>query len=532
MEYDRVLQNGRIVDGTGSPWYHGDVAIADSRIAAVGTVEEEEGAVEVDLDGDVVAPGFIDIHTHSDFTLPANRDAHSKVRQGVTLEIVGNCGTSAAPRYGAASRSVDDWFASRGLNDEVDSDKWESMGEYLEYLESDGLSLNVGSLVGHGNIRAAVVGYEDRTPSSEELDEMCDLVDEAMTEGAVGLSSGLFYPPGCYADVDEVAALAEVAAGHGGFYATHMRSESDSLIESVEETIEIGRRAGVPVQVSHHKAVGPDNWGKVRATLRRMELVRRREGIDIQCDQYPYVASSTSLGALLPSWAHDGGDDALLERLRDSEIRDRIRDDLKSDRTDDWDGVLVAAVQNPELKACEGKTIVELADREDESRPPAEILLDIVLKDKNRTMHINFGMDETDVRTVMRHDLTMVGSDGSSLQPSGPLGEGVPHPRNYGTFPRVLGYYVREKEVIPIESAVHKMTGMPASRLGLDDRGVLKQDACADVTIFDPETVEQTGDYLDPSNYPAGVEHVLVNGEFVVRDGDHTSARPGAVIGT
>ncbi|MFC5135719.1 MULTISPECIES: N-acyl-D-amino-acid deacylase family protein [Haloferacaceae] len=530
MNYDCVLRNGRIVDGTGSPWYRGDVAVDDGRIAAVGTVGGE-GDAEIDLDDDVVAPGFIDVHTHSDFTLPANRDAHSKVRQGVTLEVVGNCGTSAAPRYGAASRSVDDWFESRGLGDAVDADEWESMAGYLEYLEADGLSLNVGSLVGHGNVRAAVVGHEDRAPSTDELDEMRELVAEAMADGAVGLSTGLFYPPGCYADVDEVVALAEVAADHGGFYATHMRSESDDLLESVEEAIEIGRRADAPVQVSHHKAIGPDNWGKVRATLRRMELVREREGIDVQCDQYPYVASSTSLGAFLPDWAHDGGDDALVERLRDPETRARIREDLKTERTADWDGVLVTGVQNPDLKRIEGKTIAELAARSGEERPPAELLLDVVLEDENRAMHVSFGMDEADVRTVLRHDLTMVGSDGSSLRRSGSLGEGVPHPRSYGTFPRVLGRYVREEEAIPLERAVHKMTGMPASRLGLDDRGVLKRDARADVTAFDPETVEQTGDFLDPAVYPAGVEHVLVNGEFVVRDGDHTGARPGVVIG-
>jgi len=529
MSYECVLRNGRIVDGTGSPWYRGDIAVDDGRIAAVGTVEMD-GDIELDLDGDVVTPGFIDIHTHSDFTLPANRDAHSKVRQGVTLEIVGNCGTSAAPRYGPAARSVNDWFASRGLNDAIDPDEWTSLADYFEYLASDGLSLNVGSLVGHGNIRAAIMGYEDRSPSSDELDEMRRLVDEAMADGAVGLSSGLFYPPGCYADVEEVVALAEVAAEHGGFYATHMRSESDELVESVEETLEIGRRADIPVQVSHHKAIGPDNWGKVRATLRRMELVRQREGLDVQCDQYPYVASSTSLGALLPNWAHDGGDDALLERLRDPETRSRIQDELKADRTSSWDGILVTGIQNPDLKDCEGKTIAELADREAEERVPAEILLDIVLDDENRTMHVNFGMDETDVRTVMRHELTMVGSDGSSLCPCGPLGEGVPHPRNYGTFPRVLGHYVRDKEVLSLERAVHKMTGMPASRLGLDDRGVLKRDSRADITVFDPDTIEQTGDFLEPAVYPDGVEHVVVNGEFVVRDGDHTGARPGEVL--
>jgi len=407
MGYEYVLRDGRIVDGTGSPWYRGDVAVDARGIAAVGTVEMD-GEVELELDGEVVAPGFIDIHTHSDFTLPANRDAHSKVRQGVTLEIVGNCGTSAAPRYGPAACFVNDWFASRGLDDAVDQDKWDSLAGYFDYLASDGLSLNVGSLVGHGNVRAAVVGYEDRAPSPDELDEMCAHVDEAMESGAVGLSSGLFYPPGCYAGTDEVVALAEVATEHGGFYATHMRSESDNLLESVEETIEIGRRADVPVQVSHHKAIGPDNWGKVRATLRRMELVRRQEGIDVQCDQYPYVASSTSLGALLPNWAHDGGDDELLERLRDPESRSRIQNDLKADRTSDWDGILVTGIQNSDLKGYEGKTIAELAAGDGEERPPAEILLDIILDDENRTMHVNFGMDEDDVQTVMRHDLTMV----------------------------------------------------------------------------------------------------------------------------
>lgn len=529
MSHDIVFRNTRIVDGTGSPWIRGDVAVADGRISAVGTVEST-GDVEVDLDGDVVAPGFIDIHTHSDFTLPANRDAHSKVRQGVTLEVVGNCGTSAAPRIDAAARAADDWFEGRGLGEAVDSDAWTTVAEYLAFLESDGLSLNVASLVGHGNIRAAVVGFDDRAPTEDELDEMCDLVADAMTDGAVGLSSGLFYPPGCYADGDEVVALAEVAAAHGGFYATHMRSESDDLVESVAETIDVGRRANIPVQISHHKAIGPDNWGKVRATLRRMELARKTEGIDVQCDQYPYVASSTSLGALLPNWAHDGGDDALLERLRDPDTRQEIVRDLKTDRTSSWDGILVTGVQHPDLKECQGKTIEELAARPGEDRPPAEILLDIVLEDENRTMHVNFGMDETDVRTVMQHDLTMVGSDGSSLCQTGPLGEGVPHPRNYGTFPRVLGTYVREEGVVSLESAVHKMTGMPAARMGLDDRGVLKRGARADLTVFDPETVAQTGDWLDPAQFPDGVDHVVVEGEFVVRDGDHTGARPGTVI--
>jgi N-acyl-D-amino-acid deacylase len=530
MGYDVLFRDGRIVDGTGSPWFRGDLAVEDGRIAAVGAVGSDADAdEEVPLDGSAIAPGFIDIHTHSDFTLPANRDAHSKIRQGVTLEVVGNCGTSAAPRYGAAARGVEEWFESNGLGGAVDPTAWESMRDYLDHLDGD-VSLNVASLVGHGNVRAAVVGYDDRAPTADELDEMCDLVAESMADGAVGLSTGLFYPPGSFAETDEVVALARIAADHDGFYATHMRSESDGLIDSVEETIEIGRRAGVPVQISHHKAIGPDNWGKVRYTLRRMELARERDGVDVQCDQYPYVASSTSLGALLPNWAHDGGDDALLDRLRDDETRERIRGELATDRNSSWDGVLVTNVRNPDLKGTEGRTIAELAAREGEERDPADVLLDIVLEDRNRTMHVNFGMDEADVRTVMRHDLTMVGSDGSSLERDGPLGEGVPHPRNYGTFPRVLGHYAREESVVSVESAVHKMTGLPAARMGLDDRGVLKAGAKADVTVFDPETVAQVGDFLDPTNYPDGIERVLVNGEHVVRDGEHTGNRPGEIV--
>jgi len=530
MGYDVLFRDGRIVDGTGSPWFRGDLAVEEGRIAAVGTVgSDADAAEEIDLEGRAIAPGFIDIHTHSDFTLPANRDAHSKVRQGVTLEVVGNCGTSAAPRYGAAARAVENWFETKGLGDVVDPSAWESMAEYLDHL-AEGVSLNVASLVGHGNVRAAVVGYDNRAPTADELEEMCAFVDEAMADGAVGLSTGLFYSPGSFADTDEVVELASVAADHGGFYATHMRSESDGLIDSVEETIGIGRRAGVPVQISHHKAIGPDNWGKIRYTLRRMELARERDGVDVQCDQYPYVASSTSLGALLPTWAHDGGDDALLERLRDESARERIREELATDRNSSWDGVLVTNVRNPDLKHTEGRTIAELAAREGEERDPADLLLDIVLEDGNHTMHVNFGMDEADVRTVMGHELTMVGSDGSSLRREGPLGEGVPHPRNYGTFPRVLGHYAREEGVVSLETAVHMMTGQPAARMGLEDRGVLKTGARADVTVFDPETVAQVGDFLDPANYPDGIEHVLVNGEHVVRAGEHTGARPGAVV--
>ncbi|ELY92306.1 N-acyl-D-amino-acid deacylase [Natrialba hulunbeirensis JCM 10989] len=529
-DFDTVIRNGRLVDGTGSPWFNGDVAVRDGRIAAIGTVSGT-GATELDADGHVVAPGFIDIHTHSDYTLPANRAAHSKVRQGVTLEIVGNCGTSAAPRHGLAAEDVDEGFAYRGVGDVVDTSQWETMAEYLDHLddpEAGGVSLNVGSLVGHENVRIPVLGYEDREPTADELEEMKALLDEALSDGAVGLSTGLIYTPGAFAETEELVELAGVVAEHDKLYTTHMRSEGDDIFAALEEAIEIGDRAGVPVQVSHHKAVGRDNWGKVRYTLRRMERARE-DGVEIQCEQYPYTASSTSLVARLPTWAREGGTEATLERLTDDETQAEIRRALESN-TDSWDDILITNVRTAELEHVQGKTVGELAERVDESRTPAQIVVDLLIEDRCRPRHIHFSMSEQDVEEVMAHDLTMIGSDGNSLRPAGPLGKGVPHPRSYGTFPRVLGHYVREESVISLETAVYKMTGQPAARLGLEDRGVLKQGMWADITVFDPDTVSQGGSFVDPAVYPDGIPHVLVNGEFVVQDGEHTDARPGVAL--
>ena len=529
--YDIVFRNARLIDGTGSPWVDGDLAISDGRIAAVGTVEGS-GAVELSVAGQALAPGFIDIHTHSDFTLPANRDAQSKIRQGVTTEIVGNCGTSAAPRYGEGATDVDEGFAYRGVGEVVDTSRWESMADYLSYIEDEdgGVSLNVGSLIGHENARIPVLGYEDREPTADELEEMQAIVDEALADGAVGLSTGLIYTPGAFAETDEIVALASIVADHDKLYTTHMRSEGDDLFEALEEAIEIGERAGVAVQISHHKAVGRDNWGKVKYTLERMQRAREQDGLDIQCEQYPYPASSTSLSARLPPWAREGGTEATLERLRDPDTRARIRAAL--DASSSWPDILITKVRtdDPEVSEMEGQTVAELADRPDEDRDPVDIAIDLLLADRCRTKHIHFCMDEADVEYVMAHELTMVGSDGNSLAPTGPLGEGVPHPRSYGTFPRVLGHYVRDRGVLSLERAVHKMTGQPAARLGLDDRGVLKAGACADVVVFDPDTVAQGGSFLEPAVYPEGIPHVLVNGEFVVRDGEHTGARPGVAI--
>jgi N-acyl-D-amino-acid deacylase len=527
-EADLVLENGRIVDGTGSPWYRGDVAITDGEIVALGDVSASADRV-VDVTDAVVAPGFIDIHTHSDFTLPVDREAHSKVRQGVTLEVVGNCGMSAAPRVGAAADEVDDDFAFFGVTEAVDTSQWESMGEFLDFLDDGGLSINVASLVGHKNARVAVVGYDDREPTAAELDEMRELVDRALSAGAVGLSTGLIYTPGAYADTDELVALAEVAADHGGIYATHMRSEGDDLIAAVEEALTVGRQAAIPVQISHHKAVGPDNWGKIRYTLRRLELAREREGIDVQCDQYPYAASSTYLSARVPPWAHEGGTEALLDRLRDPETVERIESEL-ADYAGSWDNILLTEVHTAELSHVEGKTLRELADRDGEDRSPVSIVTDVLLADDAQTRHVHFGMDRADVETVMQHDLTMIGSDGNSLRRDGPLGEGMPHPRSYGTFPRVLGRYVREESVLTLETAVHKMTGLPAARLGLEDRGVLKPGMRADVTVFSPDTVGQAGSFTDPAQYADGVRHVLVDGTFVVEHREHTGARPGRTL--
>ncbi|KON30269.1 hypothetical protein AC482_04365 [miscellaneous Crenarchaeota group-15 archaeon DG-45] len=521
MKYDLLIEGGRVIDGAGNPWFEADVGVVGDRIEAVGRLGVAGGERRIDARGLMVAPGFIDIHSHSDYTVLIDPRAESKVRQGVTTEVVGNCGSSAAP-MNESVREYRERYMRAQLGEEFDF-SWSSMEDYLGLIDARGASFNVVALVGHGTVRENVMGYEDRPPTPAELEAMRRLVAEAMEDGAWGMSTGLIYPPSCYADTGEIAELARVVAERGGVYFSHIRGEGETLLEAVEEAIEIGERAGVPVQIAHFKASGREYWGKTEGSLRLVEEGRRR-GIDVTFDQYPYVASSTGLTSLLPHWAHEGGATRLLERLRNPESRRRIAEDPATSTRDPETVMVVFARNHPEY---EGKTISEIAGLE--GKEPSEAVFDLLLAEEAQVSIVSFGMSEDDVRRVMRSPYMMVGSDGRAVAPRGILGMGKPHPRYYGTFPRVLGHYVREG-VLSLQEAVRKMTSMPAQRLGLRDRGLLREGFKADITIFDPDAVKDEATFTDPHRFASGIPWVIVNGTVVVDDHAHTGALPGRAL--
>ncbi|HEY7364362.1 MAG TPA: D-aminoacylase [Methylomirabilota bacterium] len=517
-----------MIDGTGIAGGRADVGIRDEIIVAVGDLSRHSAGRTTPAVGRVVAPGFIDMHSHSDWRLWENRRAESKIRQGVTTEVVGNCGFSPAP---VSTEHLEELrgFAlhlPRGLDF-----RWRSVGEYLDAFDAEGTALNVIQLVGHGTLRVATMGFARRPPSERELAQMQRLLGQAIEDGAWGLSTGLIYAPGSYATTDEVVAVAQ-GARRRGFYASHIRGEGATLLAAVEEAIHIGREADLPVQISHIKAAGRPNWGQVGQALTRIDAAVG-EGLDVAADCYPYTASSTSLRTLLPDWALEGGIDTMLARLRDPEARQRIRRDVEApangqgllDRVG-WENVMVAYCAR--RKDAEGRRLSELALAR--GLDPFDAALELIADEGGRGYMILFQLDEQDVRRALQHPRVMIGSDGSALAPSGPLGEGKPHPRSYGTFPRVLGEYVREQRALSLAQAVHKMTGLPARRLGLKDRGIIKVGARADLVVFDPKAVADRATYSDPHRYPTGIGDVIVNGRFVVRQGEHTGSLPGRLL--
>jgi N-acyl-D-amino-acid deacylase len=510
-----VIRHLDVLDGTGAPAYRADIGLAGDRIAAIGDLSAVTADTSIDGTGLVAAPGFIDMHSHSDFTLPINPRAESKVRQGVTTEVIGQCGDSAAP-LSLATREL-----ARAANPHLAWD-WTGFGEYLDHLRQQGLAVNVVPLVGHGTVRSASMGLDARAPTTSEMATMKQSIAGAMDEGAWGISTGLIYPPGIYASTDELVELARVAAKRGGYYSSHIRGEGSRLLKAVAEAIEIGERAGLPVQIAHLKASKPENWSLLPHALQLIDDARAR-GLDVAADRYPYTASSSGLSALLPPWAHDGGRAALLDRLRSPEARQRI---LGGARARQWDRLLIAhAPGSPEI---EGLTVAEIADQRGTS--PDETVLDVLMENEARISVIHFGMKEENLRAVLRHPAVMIGSDGSARIPKGPLAEGKSHPRSYGTFPRVLGRYAREEGVLSLPEAVHKMSGLPAERLRLPDRGRLVQGMRADVVLFDPDTVRDRATYTQPYQYPVGIKYVFVNGQVVVGPEGHTGALPGRIL--
>jgi len=510
-----IIRNVDILDGAGAPAFRADIGLEGDRIAEIGDLSAATGDTTIDGTGLTAAPGFIDIHSHSDFTLPINPRAESKVRQGVTTKVTGQCGDSTAP-LNPAMREL-----ARAAWPYMSWD-WTGFGEYLDHLRQQGLGVNVVPLVGHSAIRSVAMGLNDRAPSADEMAAMKRLIAQAMDEGAWGISTGLIYPPGLYATTGELIELARVVARRGGFYSSHIRGEGSRLLQAIAEAIEIGERAGLPVQIAHLKASKPKNWPLLPQALKLIDDARAR-GLDVAADRYPYTASSTGLSAMLPPWAHDGGRTALLERLRSPDARRRI---LADARARQWDKVLVA--HSPNWVEIEGLTVAEIAEQR--GAAPYETVLDILLETEARVSIIHFGMKEENLRAVLCHPAVMIGSDASARAPQGPLGEGKPHPRGYGAFPRVLGKYAREEGVLSLPEAVRKMSGLPAERLGLADRGRLAQGMKADVALFHPDTVRDKATYTEPHQYPIGIEYVFVNGQVVVGPKGHTGALPGQIL--
>lgn len=515
-----VLRRGTVIDGTGAPARAADVAVRDGRIAAVGTDVAVGGADRViDVGGLVVAPGAIDIHSHSDETMFVSSALESALHQGVTTVVCGNCGGASAPVLGLAASELDRDLRRFGVER-----SWTSFGEYAAAVERNGASINVCSFVGHGTLRMCVMGAEAREPKAGEQAAMKALLASALAEGAIGMSTGLIYPPSAYGTTDEIATLAAVVRERGGLYASHIRSESDQLLEAVAEGIEIGRRSGARVQLSHHKASGRRNWGRVDESTALIERARA-EGVDVAADQYPYTASSTGLSVTIPNWAHEGGPLAMVERLRSDAVRRRIRDE-RTETGRNWDAIVIARAQrHPEWS---GSSVAALAAAA--GRDPLEWTCDALVEHDGDVAIIHHSMSEDDVRYVMAKDWIAIGSDSRANAPHGPLSFGKPHPRSYGTFPRVLGRYARDLGVVGLEDAVRKMTSLPASRLRLRDRGILREGAAADLIAFDPARVADRATFEDPHRYPDGIPFVIVNGEIALDRGEATAERAGRFL--
>lgn len=526
---DLTIEGGTVIDGTGAQGARADVGIRNETIVAIGDLSREAAASRLNASGKVVAPGFIDMHSHSDWRLWGNPRAESKIRQGVTTEVVGNCGFSPAP---VAEARLDEMRGFALARPKALDFRWRSFTQYLAALDAGGTAVNVVPLVGHGAVRIAAMGYARRAPDAGERETMRELVGAAMDEGAWGMSTGLIYAPGSYSTTDEIVDLARVVARRRGFYASHIRGEGATLIEAVTEAIQIGRAADLPVQVSHLKAAGRPNWGKVVEALALIDRARA-EGLDVMADAYPYTASSTTLRTLLPDWALEGGVAAMTARLAEPSTRARIRAELESpdggqsllDRVG-WDNVMVVSCAR--RKDAEAKRLTEIAAAR--GVDPIEAAFEILRDEDGGGSMILFQLDENDVRCVLAHPAVMIGSDGSALAPYGEGSDTTPHPRSYGTFPRVLGEYAREQRVLTLPHAIHKMTGLPAARLGLRDRGVLRTGARADIVVLDARTVADQATYDRPHRYPLGIEQALVNGRFVIKHGEHTGSLPGRIL--
>lgn len=530
QDYDLVIRNGHIVDGTGSPWYAADVAIRDGHIAAIGNLDTVSARKIIDAAGMVVAPGFIDMLGQSEGSILVNPHLPSKIYQGITTEITGE-GGSAAPLTDAI-RAAD----RAGFEHYKIDPSWNTFREFFARLEKQGMGINLASYVGATQVRRAVIGDGDRAPTPAELERMKALVREAMRDGAVGVSTSLQYAPAPYATTEELITLATEAAKLGGIYATHMRSEGDVIIPAIDEAIRIGREAKIPVEIWHLKAAGRQNWGRMPEIVAHIDQARR-SGVEIGANTYAYTAWYNSFSAFIPPWAHDGGDAKLIERLKDPAARARIRKDMRTPSSawdNEWDeipgpeAILVSVVQNPKLLPLQGKTVAEIA--RSWKKDPIDTIFDILIQDNAATGVAVFGMSEPDVRLALQQPWVSVCNDSQGTATDGLLGQEHPHPRAYGTFPRILRKYVRDDGALALPDAIRKFAGMPAARLRLANRGVIKTGMWADIVVFNPDTIADVATFEKPNQLSKGMEYVLVNGVPVIERGAMTNSLPGQVI--
>lgn len=521
--FDVVIKNGMLIDGIKNESYRADVGIVGEKIKKIGDLQNTFGKAVIDATGRVVSPGFIDIHTHTDVEILINRKAESKIRQGVTTELGGNCGSSPFPR----KHPFSDY--EKRLAEEADiAIDWTDLEGFHAAIEKNGTALNHATLIGQSTVRNYVMGEDQREPTPDEMERMKSIVAKAMEQGAFGLSTGLEYTPGGFAETDEVIALCKIVAKYGGFYSTHVRSEDKAALEAVGEAIHIAETSGLPLEIAHFKAVGKTNWWKLPLMIDLIERAAER-GLDVTADRYPYTAYSTGLTVLYPQWALDGGLEQLIVRLKDTKIRQSLKAETQKKVAGyGWEKIVISNLHKEHNQWLIGKSIGEASATK--NTDPYEFMCDLIIDEEFNVSHIGFGMDEETTEMVLRHPQVMLGSDGSSLAPYGPLGKGKPHPRNYGTFPRFLGYYVRERTLMPLPEALKKVTSKPAAKMGLIDRGSLKQGNFADIVIFDPETITDKATFIEPHQYPDGIDYVLVNGAIVIDHGTHTEKLPGKVL--
>jgi len=524
-DFDLVIKGGVVYDGLGNPAAAADIGIAGARIKAIGKIPASRGRGDIDARDLAVSPGFIDVHNHTDIDLLANPKAESAVRQGITSLVSGNCGSAPFP---LADAVFEEERASARKIFEVDI-TWRDLRGFFARLEASGTALNYGTLAGHGTLRGAAMGYNDRPPTPEEMDKMKALLASDLEQGVLGLSSGLEYTPGSFAQPDELVELCRLVARAGGVYATHMRDEGDRLIESLDESIDTAKRSGVSLQIAHFKVAYPRNWDKIEAAIGRIEAARRN-GVEIFCDRYPYIAGATGLDFNFPLWARQGTTDEFLGRLKDPALQPKLKAHLaeREAKLGSWDKVVISDVVTDANKKYEGRNILEASAAA--GKPPYEFMRDLLVNERARVGMVIFMMKEENLKRILAHPLVGIGTDGNAVAPYGVLGRGKPHPRYYGTFPRVLGRYVRDERLVPLADMIKKMASLPARKFGLAGRGVLQPGQFADIVVFDPDKIADKATWTDPHLYPEGIENVLVNGVVVVERGAHTGRLPGVIL--